>query len=129
MIIDSRLEFSDKQVTTAGNTPSANVIDVGKNPRNIGPGQPLYVVVQLGANAASDVTATVQTADADDFSTKADIGSVVLAVGSPAGTRAVIGFPYANQRYIRLNYSAAGTFNAWLTSEPPTSWQAYPAVV
>jgi len=129
MIIDSRLEFSDRQVATGNNTPSENVVDVGSNKRDIGPGQPLYVVVQLGADAASDITVTIQTANDDGFSTPTNIGSVLIAAGSLAGTRAVIGFPYANRRYLRLHYSAAGTFNAWLTSETPTSWQAYPAQV
>jgi len=129
MIIDSRLEFSDKQVVTSANAPSTNTIDVGANKRDIGPGQPMFVVVQLGANAANGVTVTIETSDASNFNPISAIGSVVLASGSPAGTRAVVGFPYANKRYIRLKYSAAGTFNAWLSSEAPTSWQAYPAVV
>jgi len=66
MYIDSRLELSVKQAVAAAG-PSTNVIDVGSSPRHIGPGQPMYVVVQTDAVVAADVTVTVQTADAAGF--------------------------------------------------------------
>jgi len=127
MFIDSRLEFSDKQATTAANTVSTNAIDTQS--RDIGPGRPMFVVVQLAANAASNVTVSVQTAAADTFAGSSTLGTVLIPTGAKAGTRFVLGFPYSNQRYIRLSYSAAGTFSAWLTGEPPAAWQPYPAVV
>jgi len=127
MFIDSRLEFSDKQVVTGTNVVSTHTIDA--QARNIGPGSPLFVVVQLNANASAAVTVTVQTADNDAFTGAVQLGSVAVAAGAKAGTRFVLGFPYTNKRYIRLQYSAAGTFSAWLAGEPPTAWQPYPAVV
>jgi len=127
MFIDSRLEFSDKQVVTGANVTSTNAIDT--QARNIGPGQPMFVVVQLAADAASAVTVAVQTAATESFAGSADIGTVLVPAGAKAGDRFVLGFPYSNDRYIRLRYSAAGTFNAWLTGEQPNSWQSYPAVV
>jgi len=127
MFIDSRAEFSDKQVVTGSNVASTNVIDT--QGRDIGPGQPMFVVVQLAADAASAVTVAVQSDALDTFAGATDIGTVLVPAGAKAGQRFVLGFPYSNARYIRLSYSAAGTFNAWLTGEPPASWQAYPAVV
>lgn len=128
MYIDSRLELSVKQVVAAA-SPSTNVIDVGSAPRHIGPGQPMYVVVQTDAVVAADVTVTVQTADAASFSGVVAIASVLIPANTPAGARFVIGFPYSNKRYLRLNYSAAVTASAWLTSQEPQSWESYPAQV
>lgn len=125
MYIDSRLELSNKQeLTVAG--PSTNVIDVGE-PRKLGPGQPMYVVLQTDDVVAADVTVTVQTASAEDFTGSEDIASVLVPAATAAGQRFVIGFPYSNKRYLRLNYSAAITATAWLTSQEPQSWEAYPA--
>ncbi len=128
MYIDSRLELSVKQVVAAAG-PSTNVIDVGSSPRHIGPGQPMYVVVQTDAVVAADVTVTVQTADAASFSGAVAIASVLIPANTPAGARFVIGFPYSNKRYLRLNYAAAITASAWLTSQEPQSWESYPAQV
>jgi len=127
MFIDSRLEFSDQQVVTGTNVASTHAIDT--QARTIGPGSPLFVVVQLAADASAAVTVLVQTAAADSFTSVSTIGSVSIPANAKAGTRFVLGFPYANERFIRLRYSAAGTFSAWLTGEPPAAWQAYPAVV
>lgn len=127
MYIDSRLEFSAKQVLAAAGA-SANVIDVGKS-RNLGPGQPMYVVIQTDATVAADVTVTVQTADASNFAGASAIASVLIPANTPAGARFVIGFPYTNKRYLRLNYDAAITASAWLTSQEPQSWESYPAQV
>jgi len=127
MFIDSRLEFSDQQVVTGSDVASTNVIDT--QGRNIGPGQPMFVVVQLGVDATVDVTATVYTADNEAFTGAKALGGVMVPGTAKAGERFVLGFPYSNDRYIVLQYSAAGTFSAWLTGEPPASWQPYPAVV
>lgn len=128
MYIDSRLELSVKQVVAAAG-PSTNVIDVGSSPRHIGPGQPMYVVVQTDAVVAADVTVTVQTADAAGFAGAVAIASVLIPANTSAGARFVIGFPYSNKRYLRLNYDAAITASAWLTSQEPRSWESYPAQV
>ncbi|NHC63181.1 Bbp16 family capsid cement protein [Paenalcaligenes suwonensis] len=127
MYIDSRLELSTKQVVAAAG-PSTNAIDVGE-PRKLGPGQPMYVVVQTDAVVAADVTVAVQTADAAGFAGAADIASVLIPANTPAGARFVIGFPYTSKRFLRLNYDAAITASAWLTSQEPQSWESYPAQV
>lgn len=127
MYIDSRLEFSNKQVLSVAGA-STNVVDVGPEPvRKIGPGQAMYVIVQADAPPAAAVTVTVQTSAAENFASPTAIATVVIPQDAPVGSRFVIGFPYTNARYIRLNYSAAVTASAWLTSQEPQSWEAYPA--
>ncbi|CAM4093321.1 hypothetical protein BOTU111921_11415 [Bordetella tumbae] len=128
MYIDSRLEFSVKQVVAAAG-PSTNVVDLGAPVRKIGPGRTMWVVVQVDAVPAAAITASIQTSAAEGFGTSSTIGSVVIPQDAPIGTRLVIGFPYTNQRYLRMNYSAAGTLSAWLTDQEPQSWEPYPAQV
>lgn len=123
MIIDSRLEFSVGQVL-AGAGASTNVVDLSTD-RHIGPGRTMYVVVQTEAVAAADVAVSLQTSDTES-SGYASIASVTIPDGTPAGTRFVIGMPYSNKRYLRLNYGAAITASAWLTDQEPASWRAYP---
>lgn len=128
MYIDSRLEFSNKQALAAAGA-STNVIDLGAPVRKIGPGQPMWVVIQTGAVPAADVTVNIETAAAASFASAAAIGSVTIPASTPVGRRFVIGFPYTNQRFLRLNYGAAVTASAWLTDQEPQSWESYPAQV
>ena len=133
MIIDSRLEFSVKQALTA-TAVSTNVIDLSSD-RDIGPGRTMWVVVQVdvaldGTTGDETYAVALQTSNTEG-SGYTDIASVSLPRGSAAGTRFVIGVPYANERYLRLNYTLGGTtptgtVSAWLTDQEPASWQAYP---
>jgi hypothetical protein len=127
MYIDSRLEFSVSQALSAAGA-SANVIDVGDEQlRKIGPGEPLWVIVQPEAAVAAAVTVSVQTSDTETFTAVTTLATVNVPAATPAGARFVLGFPYNNQRFIRLDYSAAITASAWLTSQEPQSWEPYPA--
>lgn len=128
MYIDSRLEFSSKQVLAAAGA-STNVIDLGAPVRKIGPGQPMWVVVQTDAATTDAVTVDIETAAAVSFASAAKIGSVTIPASTPAGRRFVVGFPYTNQRFLRLGYGAAVTASAWLTDQEPQSWEPYPAQV
>ncbi len=137
MYIDSLLEFSDAQALTATGA-STNVVDLGSD-RDIGVGCPLWVVITLGAAAdgtTGDETYTValQTDDNSSFSSATDIASVSIPRGSAAGSQFVIGVPYANERYLRLNYTLGGTtpsvtVSAHLTGQLPRKWQAYPDAI
>ncbi|OAE72602.1 hypothetical protein A7J71_11320 [Achromobacter insolitus] len=127
MLIDSRLEFSVNQVLAAAGN-STNVVDLSSD-RDIGPGQPMYIVVTVGATVAADTTVTLQTSAAEAFGSPVALGSIAIPTGTPAGAKFVLGMPYTNQRYLRLAYSAAITASAFLTSQEPASWQAYPGVV
>ncbi|MDR8077840.1 hypothetical protein KPA96_19480 [Burkholderia cenocepacia] len=135
MYIDSLLEFSRAQALSASGA-STNIIDLGSD-RDIGPGRPLWVVVAVAVaadNTTGDETYSIalQTDDNAAFSSPTTIATVAPAAASlPAGARLVIGMPFANERYLRLNYTLGGTtpsvtLNAFLTDQDPSSWQAYP---
>lgn len=126
MYIDSSLEFSVKQALSAAGA-STNVIDLGTPARNIGPGQPMWVIVQTDAAVAADVTVDIETAAAVGFGAATKIASVTVPASTPTGRRFVVGFPYTNQRFLRLNYGAAITATAWLTDQEPQSWDSLPA--
>lgn len=137
MLIDSRLEFSDAQALTA-TAASTNVVDLGSDV-DIGPGRTLWVILQLDV-AADDTdgnetyVADLETDDNSSFSSATTIASVTITRGDAAGTRYVIGFPYANEQYLRLNYTLGGTtpsvtLTAWLTDQEPESWAAYPDAI
>lgn len=134
MLIDKRLEFSDAQALTA-TADSTNSIDLGSDV-DVGPGRTLYLVVQV--DVAADATTGDETyavaleTDSDSaFGSATTIGSITIPRGTAAGTRYVLGFPYANERYLQLAYTLGGTsptvtLSAWLTDQEPASWAAYP---
>ena len=134
MILDSRLEFADGQTLTATGA-STNVIDLEDVPRDIGPGRPVYVVINVeDASAASGaITASlaVQTSADEAFTAPVVLASVTIPDGSE-NKFFVLGFPYENLRFLRLNATISGTtpslkFSAWLTDQEPVSWKAYKA--
>lgn len=132
MIIDSRLEFSDAQALT-GTAASTNHINLGGD-NDIGPGRPLWVVLTLdvaadGTTGDETYSVALQTDDNSSFSSASDIASVSIPRGSAAGTQFVMAMPQANEQYLRLNYTLAGTtptvtVSAWLTDQEPKSWRA-----
>ncbi|HEM7801970.1 TPA: hypothetical protein U2L32_002510 [Burkholderia cenocepacia] len=130
MIIDSLLEFSRAQALTA-TAVSQNVIDLGSD-RDIGPGRPLWLVVAFKVDAVAGGTYQIdlQTDDAVNFPSPTVIASV-SPTAPKAGQRVVLGMPFSNERYLRLNYVLGGTgpgatVDAFLTDQDPASWQAYP---
>lgn len=129
MIIDAQLRFSVAQ-SVAATAVSTNVIDLGTE-RRIGTGEPMVVAIVVttaldGGNADETYTVTIQTDDNEAFSsatTLAGTAAVSMPRGSAAGTRFYIPIPpgAATERYIRLNYTVAGTtpsgaVTAWLTT-------------
>lgn len=136
MYIDKRLEFSVAQALTA-TAASTNVVDLGSD-RDVGPGRPLWVVVQVdvaadGTTGDETYSAALQTSNTEG-SGYADIATVSVARGTAAGSRYVIGVPYTNQRYLRMNYTLGGTtptvtLSAFLTDQEPQSWTAYPDAI
>ncbi|SMG01066.1 Bbp16 family capsid cement protein [Burkholderia singularis] len=132
MYIDSLLEFSSAQALTAS-APSQKVIDLGTD-RDIGPGRALWVVVAIAADAVATGTYQIdlETDDNAEFASPEKIASVTPNPATlKAGSRLVLGMPFENERYLRLNYTLGGTspsatLNAFLTDQDPASWQAYP---
>jgi hypothetical protein len=135
MYIDSLLEFSRAQALTAS-AASTNVIDLGSD-RDIGPGRALWIVIAVAVAAAAGGTYQfdLQTDDNAAFSSPTTIASLAPAAAAlKAGAQFVIGMPFANERYLRLNNTLGGTtpgvtINAFLTDQDPASWQAYPDAI
>jgi hypothetical protein len=112
MILDADLQFSNAQSVTA-TAVSTNVLDLSAI-RNIGVGQPIYVVLNLAAamvGAGAIITVTSETDDNEAFSSatvSATLG--VFAAVSPAGTKlvAAVDPDAANERFYRLRYTVSG---------------------
>lgn len=135
MYIDSLLEFSRNQALAAS-AASSNVIDLGSD-RDIGPGRAMWIVIAASVAAAAGGTYQIdlQTDDNAAFSSPTTIATLTPAAAAlKAGAQFVMGMPFANERYLRLNYTLGGTtpgvtLNAWLTDQDPASWQAYPDAI
>ncbi|MCU7218022.1 Bbp16 family capsid cement protein [Pseudomonas sp. VE 196-7] len=129
MITDKLNTFAAAQVVTAS-APSTDVIDLGpltggNTRRDIGAGQPLYLVVAVlvAAAAAGAATTNIQLQTSDDNSTWVtlyDSGALALS-DLAAGKRPVqVAVPRGVRRYLRVNYVigtgplTAGTFWAGL---------------
>jgi uncharacterized membrane protein len=154
MIMDERLEFADavSVAAAAGTALIGDVIDLGSVARDIGQGQPVYLVIttdteiitggtagtvkfQLVSDAqaaiAVDGTATVHidtgtfvTDDAAANSAQLNAGGVIFAGPIP-----LEGNVY--ERYIGIlaitatTTTTAGKINAFLTLTPPTTRRHY----
>lgn len=146
MIIDREGLFSDAQAVTA-TAISSNVVDLGATPttRDIGHGEPIYLVVQTetaATDAGSDATLTItlesdSTADlATSPTTHYSSGALAFAAFSPAGTRLVaVALPEGDyERYLGVRYTVAdgpltaGAFDAFLTKDPQ-KWVALPDAI
>jgi hypothetical protein len=138
MIIDAQQRFSSAQ-SVAATAVSTNIIDLGIE-RRIGSGKPMCIVVVVttvldAGNADETYTVTIQTDDNEAFAsavTMPGTAAVSLPRGSAAGTKFIIPIPpgSASERYIRLNYTVAGTtpsgaVSAWLTSMDAVQNEAY----
>lgn len=128
MIIDSRLTFSDRQAITGESAvTSTNTVDL-TNDRNIGPGRAMWVIVQTDAVPSGAQTVELMTSDTEGTGYTA-IASVTIPASTPLGSRFVMGMPYSNKRFLRMQYTGAGALSAFLTDQEPVSWQAYPDAV
>lgn len=138
MIFDKLLQVSSQQALSGTDPiPSTDVIDVGSALRLIGPGSPLWWVIcaRTGlAGTTPTLDIKVQTDDASNFPSAADLVAYpqLNAAGFVAGTRIIIPMAFRNERFLRLLYTPGGTtptanVDAFLTSEPPSNWFAYPA--
>lgn len=112
MYTDALNKFSDDQAITA-TAASTNVIDLGVN-RDIGPGQPIPVVVQVteAFNNLTSLKVEVQTDDNEAFSsatTLAEQTKLLAAIDAIGDKFSFSVVPDGTQRYLRLNYTVAGS--------------------
>lgn len=124
MIFDSTNLFSSAQAITA-TAASTNVIDLGATGkvvggtanlvRDIGLGQriPLRIQVVEAFNTLTSLAVTIQVDDNEAFSSPTTVDSQTIAL---AGLTLGAVFnslyfvpPKTNERYVRLNYTVAGT--------------------
>ena len=79
MIMDKLLEFADGQTcaNAASTVLSTNVIDT-QDSRDIGQGQPIYLVIQIGTAVTSDGAALIQ------FRLRSDAAAAIHATTSTA---------------------------------------------
>jgi len=115
MFLDSRLEFSDRQVVTSTAT-TTNIVDFGQKKPNLG-GAPthLYVVMTVNQTFAGLTGLTLELEESDQESS----GFAAVAKGKelkPAdlavGAQYIIPMPLHHKRYIRGRYVVAGTATA-----------------
>jgi len=130
MFIDAQNLFSDAQAITAA-AGSTNTIDVGAV-RDIGTGQPLYVVVSIDVaftDASSNSTLTVAL-EGDSTTTISPDGTqdlftipALAAAGNVYYAPIPPGSAPANYQYLRLKYTpnngdlTTGTVTAFLTTD------------
>jgi len=143
MILDSLLEFADAAdgSQSAGTFLATNQIDM-QEARDIGNGQPMYLVIQADEAFASSGSATVQFRLRSDSSaaihattstSHLDTGAEAFTVWT-AGHTKVLALPLEGNAYerflgLQLIIGAAtttgGTYSAFLTLDP-TGWKSYP---
>lgn len=113
MYLDSQHLFSDAQALTA-TAVSTNIIDLNATERRIGTGEPMCVVISCDVAMGGTTPTMIATLQSDDNS---GFSSAVSVVVSPtfssfaAGAKYVLPIPpgTATERYIRVNYTLAGT--------------------
>jgi hypothetical protein len=134
MWIDTLLEFSDAQAVTT-TADSTNVIDLSSD-RDVGPGQPLYLVVQVDvalddASANETYVVELETDDNAAMTSSTILNTMTFTRGDVAGTRQWQAIGDNNEQFLQVVYTTggttpSGTFSAWLTKEQPESWASYP---
>ena len=113
MIIDAQNMFSNKQVLS-GNSTSTNTIGLSGVRRNIGTGQPLYIMVALLADPAGEITVSlVQSGyDAQGAATPDEVIQEVCIIPSTAkaGDKffAAIRPGVVTDQDIKLKYETSG---------------------
>ncbi len=140
MILDERNEFCDatSAILAVGNAIIGDVIDLGTTGRDIGNGEPLYLVIQVdttfvGPNSttrfelSSDSTANLATSRTVHLATP-DIPVATLVAGYTLAYALPIDGNY--ERYLGLWETVgtanvtAGKINAFLTHDV-AKWKAY----
>lgn len=136
MIFDKTLQFSaDQALTGTSLVASTDHLDLGQD-RDIGPGTPMWLVVVskvAPGGTSPTLTIAIQTDDNSGFSSATNLVTHPTIAGAAFGVGAmvVIPWPFTNERYNRVAFTPGGTsptftVDAFLTSQPPPNWQAYP---
>lgn len=146
MIIDKLTEFADavSMDQETGTFNMGNQIDLGAVVRDIGQGEPVYLIVNIdtaptdGGDSAtatfrlvSDASASIAT---DGSATQHLVTGPFLKAALPSGTRMVFSLPAGGpdyERYLGFQMTVgtagfdSGNVSAWLSFDP-NGWRAYP---
>lgn len=111
MIIDKSIEFSTEQAMATGVSDNTLDVKVGGDAMT----NELMLVVRTVEKAAGGTSFTVelQTSDTEDFATTKVLynsGAVPLSDITKDGIICAVRMPRGCKRYLRLNYTADGTF-------------------
>lgn len=110
-ILDRMNLFSNEQAITA-TAASTDIIDLGLT-RDVGAGEVNTVLVQVSEafNNLTSLTATLQTAAAENFASPVQLTAATLALASlVAGAKfPVTTVPEGTLRYLRLYYTVTGS--------------------
>lgn len=111
MLFDSTVQFSDAQALTgtAATAVSTNTIDLGGN-GDMGPGNPIPMVIQVVEGSLTDVTVTLEVDSDSAFGSAKEVATASLAA---AGVGAQLPMHFVpngtDERYVRLSYTSTGT--------------------
>lgn len=139
MIMDENLEFADAVDVsgTAGSALIGDVVDLGVA-RDVGNGQPMYVVVQMSTAASGGTSIDFQVRTDDSATINTSTGTLHASTGAIAVANLTAGKTYvfalplegeAYERYMGIVVTRVGTvstadINAFLTFDPH-GWKAY----
>lgn len=111
MLFDAKLLLSNQQAITA-TAPSTDVIDTGSE-KDVGKGGcvPLVIQVTEDFNTLTSLAVAIQTDSDSAFGSPKTLATVTIVLADlKAGyITPVITLPQGCERYIRLNYTVAGT--------------------
>jgi hypothetical protein len=139
MLIDSRSRFANAAefFGAAATAKIGQAIDLIAAPTDLGEGNPLHWVVQLGAAVTGGTSVEFQLVTADNAALSSNpvvlVSSGAVAVADLTLNRRVLAvqLPKANYkrylglRVVRVGTSTTGTVTSFITDHAP-SWRAYP---
>lgn len=143
MILDSRLEFCDATALNTGGAASyiiGSQVDLGAASRDIGNGEPMYLIITVdtAVDSSADNTTQAFALVSDSVVTLDSSVTVHCTTGTQtqatlvAGKTFVLPLPQGitYERYLGIQQTTgtaaatAGKINAFLTTDP-TGWVAY----
>lgn len=144
MILDKLAEFCDATAVNTGGVASylvGNVMDLGANSRDIGNGEPLYLVINVDTSILSatgslkfSLCSDAQAAIAVDGSQTihATVGPFLQAAMTAGTALCVVALPAGRcyEQFLGIVQETitaamtAGKINAFLTTDP-SAWRAY----
>lgn len=134
MLIDTQMQFCEDQALTT-TADATNVIDLQAAKRELGDGEPVWLVIDVGTALASGTSVNFGLYTDDNAAMSSDTLLYQTGVLTTAAINALgrIAIPLgiistAFERYLSLTFTIVGTYNAgtitaWLGTQPE-NWKA-----